>query len=98
MIKKAYTPKRTSCKVTFKLPLEVAQNNVSLVGDFNDWNPSSNPFSKKKDHWEVSLKMDAGTQSRFRYYVDGERWLNDEQADSYHVNEFGTEDFVIMID
>jgi 1,4-alpha-glucan branching enzyme len=98
MIKKSYTPKRTACKVTFKLPLDAAHHHVSLVGDFNDWNPTSNPFSKKKDHWETSVKMDAGSQSRFRYFVDGDRWLNDEQADAYLGNEFGTEDFVVSID
>jgi hypothetical protein len=34
---------------------------------------------------------------RFRYLIDGEVWENDDSADTYVANDFGTEDSVLEI-
>ncbi len=98
MITKQFTPKRTVCKVTFKVPVEWAQNGISVVGDFNGWNPAANPMAKKNGAWEAVVKFEPGTTAKFRYYIDGAFWANDDAADSYVANEHGSEDSVVVIE
>lgn len=50
---------------------------ISLVGDFNDWNPSVTPLERRRDgRWMVRLKLDPG-RYRYSYLVDGTRWMAD---------------------
>ncbi|MEX0778406.1 MAG: isoamylase early set domain-containing protein [Balneolales bacterium] len=97
MIKKIYTPKRTVCKVTFKLPKEIAVNKVALVGDFNDWNPNANELNKTNYAWQTTLRLKPGTETKFRYFIDDQSWANDDTADGTVKNEFGTEDSVLKL-
>lgn len=96
MLKKAYTPKRTVCKVTFSIPAGWASKSVALVGDFNDWNEKSDKLEKKGDQWEVTMRLKPETTYRYRYLVDGEKWENDDAADQYVPNDFGSEDSVVI--
>lgn len=96
MLQKEFTPKRTVCKVTFAIPAEWAEKNVKLVGDFNDWDQSADALKKKKDKWETTLRLKPESEYRFKYVLDGERWENDDAADSYIPNEFGTEDSLLV--
>lgn len=96
MLLKKYTPKRTVCKVTFSLPKEWANKNVQLVGDFNDWDKNADSLEKTKDKWEVTKRLKPESNYRFRYLIDGEVWENDDAADAYIPNEFGTEDSVVQ--
>src|SRR5439155_1022330 len=43
----------------------------------------------------IDLKLEAGRQYRFRYFLDGHRWENDWAADAYVPNEFGGDDSLI---
>jgi hypothetical protein len=44
-------------------------NNVSVIGDFNDWTPQ--PLTKlKKNVWEIALKVKPG-RYKYNYIVDG---------------------------
>lgn len=97
MITKQFTPKRTVCKVTFKVPADWAQNEVAVVGEFNDWDAKANLLSLKNGSWEATVRLNPSTEYKFRYFVDGERWVNDDAADAYAANEFGTEDSVLKI-
>lgn len=52
---------------------------VSLVGDFNRWNPHANPMQKETDGaWTVRVELKHG-HHRYAYSVDGELVL-DPQA------------------
>ncbi|MCB8942456.1 MAG: isoamylase early set domain-containing protein [Ardenticatenaceae bacterium] len=98
MLIKNYTKTGTTCRVTFKLPAEVAAETAVLCGEFNDWNPETNPMKKLKDgSFSLTLSLDVGQQYRFRYLLDGTRWENDWEADAYLPNEHGTEDSVVEI-
>jgi 1,4-alpha-glucan branching enzyme len=97
MLQKKFTPKRTICKVTFSIPEEWAEKDVKLVGDFNDWDKDSDSLEKKKDKWEVTMRLKPENRYRFRYLLDGEVWENDDAADEYIPNEFGTEDSVVEV-
>ncbi len=97
MLQKSFTPKRTVCKVTFAIPKEWADKKVQLVGDFNDWDLSADELEKKKDRWELTMRLKPESKYRFRYLIDGEKWENDDAADEYIPNEFGTEDSVVEV-
>lgn len=97
MISKQFTPKRTICKVRVQLPADAAENEAAVVGDFNDWDPSANKLEKKNGGWETVLRLKPDAKYSFRYYLDRERWENEEDADEYRPNEYGTEDSVLVI-
>ena len=97
MIDKKFTPKRTVCKVTLAIPEEWANKEVAVVGEFNDWNESATKLEKKGNAWKTELRLKPESTYKFKYLIDGERWENDDAADGYVANEFGTEDSLISI-
>ncbi len=97
MITKEFTPKRTICKITFQVPAEWAENEIAVVGDFNDWDPTANKLARKNGNWETTIRLKPETDAKFRYFIDGSRWENDDQADGYEANEYGTEDSLLKV-
>ncbi len=82
--------------VTFELP-PVEASRAALCGDFNDWAHDANPMRQRKDGvFATTLRLAPG-EYRFRYLVDGERWMNDWNADRYDHNEFGSENSVVIV-
>lgn len=97
MIEKNFTPKRTVCKVTLAIPAEWAEKEVRVAGEFNNWDPSAHKMEKDGDSWKTVLRLKPKSTYRFKYLIDGEKWENDDAADAYVPNVFGTEDSVISI-
>ncbi|TNE73529.1 glycoside hydrolase [bacterium] len=97
MITKKFTPKRTVCKVTFSIPAEKASASIAVVGDFNNWDPKDGEMSLSGDAYTKTVSLKPAQEYKFKYYVDGANWLNDEAADAYAANEFGTEDSVLVV-
>lgn len=97
MIKKEFTPKRTVCKVTLTLPDDWAEKEVAVAGDFNDWDTKAQKLKKTKNGWTTTLRLKPENEYKFKYLVDREHWVNDDAADKYVPNEFGTEDSVVVI-
>lgn len=98
--KKQFMKSKPVCKVTFKLMPEQVNKakNVVIAGDFNSWNETSNPFKKAKDgSFSVTVEMPTGTESQFRYLIDGKVWLNESDADSTVKNNFGSDNSVIKL-
>lgn len=85
MIEKTYLKTKPQCKVKFTLPADtISAIKISVVGDFNNWDPSANPLSKKKTgEYSSTLKLDIDHSYQFRYVTNDAIWLNDEMADSY---------------
>jgi 1,4-alpha-glucan branching enzyme len=97
-MKKSYTKTGKSCRVTFSLPSEVGAETVVLCGDFNEWSQEKHPLKRRKDgSFSTTVSLTPGAEYRFRYWVDGERWENDWEADKYLPNEFGSDDSVIVV-
>ena len=97
MISKSYSKTGKKCRVTFKIA-EVEAENAVLLGDFNEWNPESNPLKQRKDgSFSTSVSLEAGQSYRFRYLLDGENWINDTEADELALNRFGSKDCVLAI-
>jgi len=46
---------------------------ISLVGDFNNWNPENDLMVKDKDGiWRLTKKLSPGKTYRYKFYIDGE--------------------------
>jgi len=84
-------------KVVFSLPKDVGAESAVICGDFNDWSETATPLRRYKDgHFAVTVNLAEG-EYRYRFLLDGERWENDWEAESYVTNEFGTEDSLIRV-
>ena len=83
-ISKTYSKSKPVCKVTFEVSAGTVNGakSVSLVGDFNEWNPTA--LKKQKDGaFKASVELEKGKEFAFRYLVDNENWINDDAADKY---------------
>ena len=98
MLKKNYTNTGEKCRVTFRLAAETGAQRVNLAGEFNAWNETSHPMKQLKNgDFSITVTLEAGQSYRFRYLLDGERWENDWDADTYLPNPMGTEDSVVKV-
>lgn len=98
MLKRESINGTNQVKVTFVIPNDPDQPRISVVGDFNNWDPSANVFVKRQNNTRsVTATVDAGQRYRFRYYVAAdESWLNEDSADAYEPNEFGSHNCLLI--
>ncbi len=79
MIKTTKPAKDGMVRVTFALPLDEPCGPVSVVGDFNDWDPHSHPLRKRSNRTRsVSVTVPVGSTLRFRYLAEGGQWFDDD--------------------
>ena len=68
--------------------------NVSLAGDFNDWDKNCHILKKDSDGtWEIIIDLMPG-RYEYRFLVDGE-WQNDPNCTIFAPNPFGSENCVL---
>ena len=83
--------------VTFVVAPEVEAQSVAVLGDFNDWDADAGAMQQRKDgFWAKTIRLDPGTY-RYRFLADGERWLNDPDADDYEPSGFGEDNSVLIV-
>lgn len=100
MIKKQYSTNSESCKVTFSIDHGTANaaKVVSLVGDFNDWDPNADPMKRAKSgDFSKTIKLDCGKRYEFRYLIDDSNWENDAKADDYTPGPYGSDNSVVDV-
>jgi len=86
-IKKQVIKTKPVVKVTFSIEAKEA-NTASVVGDFNNWNPSEGELSKLKNGtFKAAFDLPKDNSYEFKYIVDG-NYVNEPQADSYRWNAF----------
>nr|BFE84539.1 hypothetical protein GCM10020093_071400 [Planobispora longispora] len=83
MIKRGKPTKNGQVKLTFTVPTERAPGGISLVGDFNDWDPYAHPMQQKNDSYQVTVTVPADRDVCFRYLAHGGVWFDDEDADRH---------------
>ena len=99
MLKKKYSEKTNNYYVTFQLNPEVNAETAYVCGEFNDWDKEKSKMRQLKNGgFTATLQLDPGKTYRFRYWVNGDRWENDWEADGYAPNEFGSEDSLVVVD
>ncbi len=68
-------------RVTFALPIDEPGGPVSVVGNFNDWNPFTHPLRKRANQTRsAAVTVQAGSTLHFRYLAEGGVWFDDESV------------------
>ena len=99
-LKKQQLKSKPVCKVTFKLPGEMTNGaeQVSLVGEFNDWDAGAAPMKRLKNGaFTATVSLESGREYQFRYLLDGQTWENDPEADKYVFCGFGGCDNSVVV-
>lgn len=69
---------------------------VSLAGDFNNWDTNAAPMRKDPDGiWRLSVPLGPG-RYEYRFYADGV-WRDDPAAQQRAANDLGTENCVRIV-
>ncbi|WP_329201744.1 MULTISPECIES: isoamylase early set domain-containing protein [unclassified Streptomyces] len=71
-------------QVTFVLPAETPPGPVSVVGDFNDWQPGTHTLELRKDGMRtVTVALPGKSVHSFRYLATGDVWFDEDHADGH---------------
>jgi 1,4-alpha-glucan branching enzyme len=90
VIKQAPVKGSNKVKVSFVIPDDRVAGKVSVVGDFNGWNPATHPLRKRANGTRsVSVSLARGRRYAFRYVTEDGRWHDDDAAAYFQPNEFG---------
>ena len=82
MIKVAKPTRSGAVRVTYALPATEPAGAVSVVGDFNGWDPYAHPLRQRgKGVRSAVVTIPAGTTLHFRYLAEGGLWFDDEAAE-----------------
>jgi 1,4-alpha-glucan branching enzyme len=79
---KVFRPARGgTVRVTFALPANEPAGAVSVVGDFNNWDPFAHPLRKRSNGTRSTVvTVSPGSTLRFRYLAEGGMWFDDDSA------------------
>ena len=90
-LKKTFLKSKPVCKVTFTMPADAvpSASEVHLVGEFNNWNTQADKMTQLKSGiFKLEVPLEANKSYQFKYLVNGEHWVNDEEADGFAETEF----------
>lgn len=80
-----YSAKKTALPVNFTCFAPEARQ-VSLIGDFNDWNPQAHAMKRMPDGgWQIRVPLSSG-HHHYLFYIDGKAML-DPRAQGIARNE-----------
>lgn len=69
---------------------------VSLVGDFNAWDPGVTTLRQQDGTWTVTIPVAPG-RHQYGFVVDGSRWIADPAAPQSADSDFGTANSVMYV-
>ena len=79
MIKTSKPGPDGTVRVTFALPADEPDGSVSVVGNFNDWDPSAHPLRRRANRTRsAAVTVPTGSTLHFRYLAEGGVWFDDE--------------------
>ena len=79
LIKRAKLGRDGTVRVTFALPADRPGGAVSVVGDFNNWDPFAHPLRKRTNGTRsAAVTVQTGSTLRFRYLAEGGMWFDDD--------------------
>jgi hypothetical protein len=83
--------------VQFVLVADSASD-VSIVGDFNDWDVRATPLQRSNGGgvWSVIVPLSPGRHV-YSFVIDGKQWTADAAAPRAPENEFGTPNSIVLV-
>ena len=98
MLKRRRISGSNTVKVSFILSADDSRLPASVVGDFNDWDPASDPMVRRSNGtYSAVVPLVAGGAYRFRYRSADGTWFNEADADGYESNVHGSTDCLIEL-
>ncbi|MEO0058712.1 MAG: hypothetical protein RLZZ312_359 [Bacteroidota bacterium] len=95
-IKKQFVKTKPFCKVTFSIVAKTASV-VSVVGDFNSWDPKVGELAKLKNGtFKATFDLPKDASYEFKYLVDGD-YVNEPEADSFIFNGFANAENGVLV-
>ena len=83
MIKTSKAGRNGKVRVTFALPADEPGGAVSVVGNFNDWDPFAHPLRLRANRTRsAAVTVPVGSTLHFRYLAEGGVWFDDESVSS----------------
>lgn len=74
---------KKNATVVFELGAGERDHAVSVVGDFNGWDPFATPMKRKRDGSKrAKLKIPVGASYQFKYLTDDGTWFCDPDTES----------------
>jgi 1,4-alpha-glucan branching enzyme len=72
-------------------------NDVSIAGDFNNWQPGKSKFEKVGNSgvWQTKMQLSPG-KYRYRLVVDG-KWQQDPYNETAEMNPFGEYNSIVEV-
>lgn len=85
--------KRRKVTLFFECP---EADEVSLVGDFNNWNRKKHPMKVNGDGmWSKTVMLPSGTYE-YKFMVDNQ-WREEPHSDDVCQNSFGTSNNILVV-
>jgi hypothetical protein len=80
-----------------ELRLSAPASSVTVVGDFNDWDPSGTPLrpTGRSGVWSVELQLKPG-RYHYTFLIDGNRWAGDP-SEPQVTSDFGAPVSVLTV-
>jgi Glycogen recognition site of AMP-activated protein kinase len=96
MIAKTYYKTKNYCKVKFTFKVENAET-IEILGLNSDWQNSIIMSKKKDGSFCADVNLPKDSKHEFKYRVNETDWLNETEADSEALNQYGGSNSVIIL-
>jgi hypothetical protein len=78
------------------LRLASPASRVTVVGDFNDWDPAATPLRREGATWTVELHLKPG-RYHYTFLIDGRHWASDPAEPRAAESDFGAPMSVLTV-
>ena len=84
-------------QVTCAVPADTGDG-VSLLGDFNGWDPSAHPLKKRSNGTRsVSVELPAGSTYHYKFLTADGTWFCDPHSEAIELNDFHQPNSVLTV-
>jgi 1,4-alpha-glucan branching enzyme len=98
MLKCTNAPGGEAIKVTFTLSASEVDQPVSVLGDFNGWDPLAHPLKKRSNGTRSAIvEVPAGQVMRFKYLAADGQWFCDPESPTVVHDEYQTVDSLLVV-
>ncbi|MFH0733388.1 MAG: isoamylase early set domain-containing protein [bacterium] len=100
-ITKELIPRSKSAIVTFTVPIDISSSHTacSIVGDFNNWNPTVHQLRRSNFYSPFSIKIELPVNKtyEFKFLFEDSSWYVENEADGFIQNVHGTQNSLLIL-
>jgi 1,4-alpha-glucan branching enzyme len=96
VLTKRYFKTKDEVEVTFEVDAPELDS-AEWVAETTDWEPiEMRRTDRGKGPFRLKVRLPRDRAVQFRYILDGWHWENDDAADAYWPNEYGSDNSVVL--